>query len=216
MSIVAVSGQAISDNILNHSISKQMYSFPKTKRFHEMKKCSSATFLYNIPNKMSKRKAFIGYGSKVDFTNMNKTNTPYYKITRIFDGKQQMTPDAPKYTFGLGRNYFQKVVINKKISKIESISPGPAKYSYLKPFGSFSPKYSVPKNKVKKLSLGEIISPGPAKYKNNLNINPQGLYSLSRFHNSPCNGWSLSKTQRFSYNCNNKYLIKYSSSNTRC
>lgn len=199
MSIVVASGEVISKNILNHSVSKQMYSFPKTQRFKQMRKCTSATFLYNIPNKMSQRKTFIGYGNKHDFTEAKlKTNTPFYQVPRMFEGPH---PEAPKYTFGLGRSYFQKVVVGNKISKIDTISPGPAKYSYLKPFGSFSPKYTVPKNKCKTAGLGRVVSPGPAKYFDNININPEGKYTLSKYSNTPRAGWSLSKIKRFDYNC---------------
>lgn len=201
MSIIVASGQAISDNLLNHSISKQMYTIPKAQRFHEFKKCSSSTFLYNIPDKMSTRKAFIGYGTKSDFTKDKDSNPPFYNIARLFETPH---PTAPKYSFGLGRNYFKKVVVGNEVSNPVNISPGPAQYNYLVPFGKGSSAYTVPKNRSLKAGQGEVISPGPAKYVNNLNINLEGRYTLSRFRNSPMNGWSLSKSQRFKYNC--KYI----------
>lgn len=150
MSIVVASGDVISRNLLNHSSAKQMYTFNKTPRFHALRKCSSATFFYNIPDKMSRRRAYIGYGIKSDFTKSKKTNSPYYEVQRMFEGPrifEGVLNEAPKFSFGLGRNYFQKCVVGGKTSKIETISPGPARYSYLLPFGTFSPKYSVPKNK---------------------------------------------------------------------
>ena len=199
MSLIVATGDPISHHLLNHSKSKQLYTFSKAARFPEIKRsASSATFLYNIPNKMSQRKTFIGYGNKSDFTKFKDTNAPFYQVKRMFETKDD---GVPKYSFGLGRSYFQKVVVGNEISSPESISPGPAQYNYLKPFGNFSPRYTMPKNKVLFAGEGYVDSPGPAKYVNNLNINTKGIYTLSKFKNTPVNGWSLSRTPRFKYNC---------------
>lgn len=201
MSLIVASGDAISNHLLNHSQSKQMYSFGRATRFPEIKRsASSSTFFYNIPDKMSKRKTFIGYGNKSDFTKFKDTNAPFYQVKRMFENRDDGTP---KYSFGLGRSYFQKTVVGNSVSNVDSISPGPAKYNYLRPFGSFSPKYTMPKNKVLFAGEGYVDSPGPAKYTNNLIINDLGKYTLSKFKNSPRNGWSLSRSQRFKYNCKN-------------
>lgn len=198
MSIVVASGEAISKNLLNHSSSKQMYSFPRTPRFLTLKKCSSATFFYNIPESLSDRKAALGYGNKKDFTKTKKTNTPYYMVPRIFEAHQG--EGTPKYSFGLGRNYFEKVVVgNGKMSTSETISPGPGRYNFLKPFGNFSYKYSIPKNAIKTAGLGKVVSPGPANYSDPLKLNPQGKYSSSKFRNTRASGWSLSRLNRFNY-----------------
>lgn len=198
MSIIVASGDAISKNLLNHSSSKQMYTFSKTPRFKEFKKSSSASFFYDIPAKVSTRKAFIGYGTKSDFTKDKDTNAPFYHVPRIFEGPH---PTAPKYSFGLGRNYFKKVVVEGEISNPVSCSPGPAQYNYLKPFGSTAPKYSVPKNSILTAGQGKVVSPGPARYYDNININPEGRYTLSKFPNSSRTGWSLSRSTRFRYFC---------------
>lgn len=205
MSIIVASGDVISKNLLNHSSAKQMYTFSKTPRFQELKKSSSSSFFYNIPPQVSTRKAFIGYGNKSDFTKDKDTNAPFYQVPRIFEGPH---PTAPKYSFGLGRNYFQKCVVEGEISTPVSCSPGPAQYNYLKPFGSTALKYSVPKNTLLTAGLGKVVSPGPARYVNNLNINPEGRYPYSRFVNSRRTGWSLSKSARFKYFCN-FYLFNF-------
>ena len=214
MSIIVASGQTISNHLQNHSVSKQMYSFPKAPRFHSLKKCSSATFLYNIPNMMSTRKTYIGYGNKSDFTKGSNGNAPHYNVARLFEGPH---PDAPKYTFGIARDFYKKVVVGNEISMPEKIAPGPGKYSYLKPFGSQAPKYTMNKRYPFKTHDGDINSPGPAKYYNNININPDGKYTLSRYSNTPRSGWSLSRVQRFKYDCKLYiYIIHYyRSTNTR-
>ena len=202
MSVIVASGQSISNNLLNHSLSKQMYSFPKSKRFQTLKKSSSETFLYDIPTMMSKRKAYIGYGKKYDFTKGKDSNPPYYNIARIFETPH---PTAPKYTFGIARDYYKKVVVGNEVSTPQKVSPGPARYSYLKPFGSEAPKYTMNKRYPLKALMGRVNSPGPARYSNNLSINVDGKYSLSKYANTPRAGWSLSKVKRFKYDC--KILI---------
>lgn len=201
MSIIVASGQTISNNLQNTSKSKQMFSFPKQRRFHELKKCTSATFLYDIPDKMSKRKAYIGYGMKSDFTRGRDYNTPHYNVARLFDGPH---PDAPKYTFGIARDYYKRVVVGNDISNPEKIAPGPGKYSYLKPFGSQSPKYTMMKRYPFQGYNNSVNTPGPAKYVNNITINPEGKYTLSKYANTRRAGWSLSKIERFKYDC--KYI----------
>ena len=197
MSVIVSSGEAISNSILNHSCSKQMYSFPKTVRFHALKRCTSATFLYNIPNKMSTRKAYIGYGKKSDFTKGNPYNVGYHNVSISFYSPKK---NAPKYTFGISRDFYKKVVVNNQLPPGTSTTPGPNKYTYTKPFGSQAPKYTIVKRYPTPQLQGRVNSPGPAKYKNNLNINPNGRYTLSSFTNTPRSAWGLSKVNRFNYN----------------
>lgn len=202
MSVVVASGEAISNNILNHSVSKQMYSFPKAPRFRELKKSSSSTWFYNIPNMMSTRKTFIGYGEKFDFTKTKRYNVQLYDVSRVNDS---LHPTSPKYSFGLGRDFYKKAVISKENLTPDKVSPGPAKYNFSTKFGEEAPKYTMRKRYPLKMLQGKKGSPGPARYNNNININPEGRYTLSKFLNSPRAGWSLSKSKRFDYNC--KFFI---------
>ena len=76
MSIIVSSPEQICKSQLNTSKSKQLYSFPKSRRFKEYTRplCDS---IYNIPDKFSKRKAAFGYGDKTDFTkDRQKTPAP--------------------------------------------------------------------------------------------------------------------------------------------
>ena len=200
MSITVLSGQGISNHSLNHSVSKQMYSFPKSPRFRVINKSSSATFLYNIPSKVSQRKTFIGYGTKSDFTKIVPSNAHFYNIVREFDNVDHPYIDFknnPHYSFGLSKEHMLKRVINGKTSEIKKESPGPAEYNYLKPFGSFSPKYSMGLRFNSKNLTSNYVTPGPAKYKNNLVLNKRGHYFLSNFHNSTL--YSIGKEKRFNY-----------------
>ena len=198
MSITVLSGQGISNHSLNHSLSKQMYSFPKSPRFRELNKSSSATFFYNIPSKASQRKTFIGYGTKSDFTKIVPLNAHYYNIVREFDNVDHPYIDFknnPHYSFGLSKEHMLKRVINGKTSEIKLPIPGPGKYNFLKPFGSFSPRFSMGVKLKSREFNGNSNSPGPARYKNNIILNNKGSYFLSNFPNSSL--YSIGKEKRF-------------------
>lgn len=194
MSIIVVSGETISKNLQNSSKSKQMYSFPKSKRFIIDTKNSSRTFYYNLPVVTSKRATSIGYGKKSDFTKGTKWNAPFHEVPRLFEDKKD---GSPKYTFGLSRDYFKKMVVNDTITMPETVAPGVGKYNINKPFGSEAPKYSMVK-RYPTLELGDTVkNPGPGKYNDNITINSYGKFPLSKFSNTARTGWSLSKVPRF-------------------
>ncbi len=198
MLITVLQGQAISNHPLNTSHAKQMYSFPKSPRFKELNKSNSATFIYNLPSSISQRKAFIGYGNKSDFTKYQKSIDHIYNIVREFDDVNHSYieyKNAPHYSFGLSKDHMLKRVINGKTSEIKIPIPGPGKYNPLKPFGSFSPSFSMGVKLKSKEFNGNSNSPGPARYKNNLILNNKGSYSLSNFPNSRV--FSMGKEKRF-------------------
>ena len=104
MSVIIAQGESISKSPLNTSTSKQMYSFPKTKRFMNFKS-SSCDHFYNLPDIRSKREAGIGIGPKSDFTK-TKNSVPYYNLPTDFD---QKNPHSPRFTFGISRKFYEKV-----------------------------------------------------------------------------------------------------------
>ena len=154
---VDIIGQQISNHSLNHSISKQMYTFPKSKRFSNgLKSCSSTTFYYNLPKVASMRATSLGFGTKSDFTKAKNYNPPFYHIHRLFD----YNDGSPHYSFGVSRH----------LNRSSDISPGPGKYNTSKPFGSDAPKYSIEKKyPVISYSILENV-PGPGTYNNGSKI----------------------------------------------
>ena len=198
MLVTFLQGEAISNHVLNQSHSKQMYSFPKSPRFKVLNKSSSSTFIYNLPSSISKRKAFIGYGKKSDFTKEQKSIDHIYNIVREFDDVNHSYieyKNAPHYSFGLSKEHMLKRVINGKTSEIKLPIPGPGKYNFLKPFGSFSPRFSMGVKLKSREFNGNSNSPGPARYKNNIILNNKGSYFLSNFPNSSL--YSMGKEKRF-------------------
>jgi hypothetical protein len=179
---VDIVGQQICNHTLNHSISKQMYTFPKSKRFSNgLKSSSSITFFYNLPKVACMRATSLGFGSKSDFTKSKNYNPPFYHINRLFE----YNDGSPHYSFGLSRH------LNKSTS---DISPGPGKYNTSKPFGSDAPKFSIEKKyPLKSYSILENV-PGPGTYNNSSKI--FGKYVLSNIKNSSSVGFTHEKRFR--------------------
>jgi len=116
MSITLSTAQQISNSQLNTSKSKQLYSFPKSKRFNDLKKpiCDQ---IYEIPSSISKRKAAFGYGTKSDFTKGKNTGPApgHYEIMNQFDnnlGKRKGWFFGESREKMPGAGIFQKSQIN--------------------------------------------------------------------------------------------------------
>ena len=102
-------------------------------------KCRNSNF-YTLPEVKSKRAAAFGYGTKYDFTKENKDKSQvFYNTSKGFNPESS---HAPKYSFGISRNFFDKVYYESN-KMIDKNVPGPAKYLTYKPFGSEAPKYSM-------------------------------------------------------------------------
>jgi hypothetical protein len=63
---------------------------------------------YNVPTKLSNRSTSLGYGTKYDFTKLLKNSAPFYNIKSDFDPK---SPHSPRFTFGISREFYEKVII---------------------------------------------------------------------------------------------------------
>ena len=201
--------QKIVDDMINHSSSKQMYSFPKAKRFPRRYSLDfKSQSYYNLPSELSKRKTSLGFGKKYNIIQMspNNENALFY-ISRYYsfsNFKLSKFYESPKYSFGL-KNY--NIDPLKK-----NTNPGPNKYYIRNKLGTGVPKYSFRK-KLIYYNYNNNKNIGPGKYKN-IQMNDKGKYPLSQFENIKQVGWSLSKTPKFfSINKNNfpgvgKYDIK--------
>lgn len=187
-------GDAISKSPLNHSKSKQLYSFNRAPRFSDPSKKTDYP-MYNLTSWRNNRSTSLGYGTKYDFTKESKDKCGvFYNVAKDMDPK---TSAAPAYSFGLGREYFSKVHYDT-VKNLDMKVPGPGIYNYLKPFGHGSPKFSLsfrPENIEMKARSKE---PGPGEYKH-MNMNPKGAYPLSQYHNTPGINFSNYTEKRFNY-----------------
>jgi hypothetical protein len=159
MSIIIESGEKVTKSTINNSPSKMMYSFPKTMRFQEKQELKVYNF-YQIPDLKSTRSTSLGFGSKYDFTSNKLINkAPYYNIPSDFDSKK---PHSPAHTFGISREFYEKVY--DKNSKIYDKSiPGPGRYNYVKPAGSDTLKFSLFGRREIKDQIIKQNVPGPGE-----------------------------------------------------
>ena len=193
-------GDPISKSPLNHSYSKQMYSFPKDQRFRMKKPNRNDTF-YNLPDEKSHRATSIGFGTKYDFTKEHKDKSQtFYNIAKDFDPKKS---NAPAYTFGIARSFYDKVYCDAN-KMLDKNVPGPGLYTITRPFGYEASKYTM-------VGKGEDLQrkkakndPGPGQYKI-VQMNKEGIYPLSRFRNTAGITFGVSKEKRFSYNSKDKF-----------
>jgi hypothetical protein len=113
-------------------------------------------------------------------------------------------PNAPSYSFGIARNYYEKVFCDSNVQHERNV-PSPGKYNVLKGFGAEAPKYSLyGRNKDRKSESAKI--PGPGEYKA-ITTNPLGKFPFSNIKNTTNIIWGSSKEKRFNYTCN-IFLIK--------
>jgi hypothetical protein len=166
-----------------------MYSFGKAQRFPSIGRNLGGTFFYNLPEVRMKRSTSIGYGNKYDFTLDAKSKSPvFYNYKSDFDPKN---PNGPQYSFGLGRDRMYK--------SFDMAGPGPAKYNTLKPFGSNGIKYSMRIKLKKSSSTDNLGSPGPGAYSIITKINPDGIFTVSKYENVHPVEFSKDKSKRFNY-----------------
>ena len=192
-------GQRISNYVQNRSTSKQMYTFSKAKRFPTPP--SNAPQMYNFPSMLSTRSTSFGYGIKYDITTLNnnkerlKIRVPYYTIPK---DKLSHHSSSPKYTFGLSREAFSKVVIENQLSMPNILSPGPAVYDTRNKPGHDGPSYSFGEKIIFKGKGYRLNIPGPGKYdSSSIEINKQGKYPISTYSNTKQVNWSKAKEERF-------------------
>lgn len=196
MSVILKAGMAISRAQTNCSTAKQMYSFPKAARFPTFKTFQSQNDFYDLPSTKSKRFTTLGYGNKSDFTLGDKTSkSELYNHGSDFDPAK---PHGPKYSFSNGRDKYASVYIST-VKMVDKSVPGPAKYSYLKPFGHEGPKYTIKgknENPPTRKEKPKGPPPGPNSYNNIIKMNTTGKYFLSRVPNVNSIKMQFDKTKR--------------------
>ncbi len=199
MSVIVASGEAISNSPLNHSKTKQMFSFSKAERFPKIKTNCEGAF-YDLPEVRSKRFTTFGKGTKYDFTLLSKG-----KSQQIYNSKSdfdQDHPHSPRYTFGVGRDKYTKVFCEAN-KMLDMNVPGPGKYDYLKPFGSDAFKFTMRSRNTPTAATSRAgamcLSPGPGTYNVTIKINENGKYPVSSISNVPQINIGADKTKRSDY-----------------
>lgn len=197
MSVIVAAGAAISKSCLNNSRTKQMYSFSKAERFPKPRPLGKSPEpastdpdklpkeMYDIPSTKMTRFTKFGYGNRSDFTKGSKNNKSEFVMFRSDFDKEH--PHGPKYTFGVGRDKYNKVYIESN-KNIDMTVPGPGKYYNPPPFGKGGISYSFrgkpePKKEIIKRREEKFPQPGPGEYPVCVQINPTGKYVVSGISN---------------------------------
>jgi hypothetical protein len=193
------SRERIVNHVENNSPSKFMFSFGKASRFPKLSRMTYSDKFYDLPSTRMNRTTTLGFGTKYDFTKINK-GTEFLYLKRDSDKGNYI---GPQYSFGLSREKFKRVVC-PGINIIDLNIPGPGKYNIRKKIGENTPKYSIGE----KLKLFSFLNknnhnPGPANYSPKTNLNKEGKYILSRLRNIKSSSFGLDKEKRFVKTNNN-------------
>ena len=191
--------------IINNSTSKEMFSFPTTKRFPDFIRDDSP-FFYNIPTTITKRSTSFGFGTKVAFPDNNKYPGPgaYDQLLKINKKGRYIISELPnsiQNTFGSE--------IRFKNNSTNTETPAPNAYnpeSLIKGNGIiYNSRYKTKLGKSmgqRLRKIGEkLITPGPGSY-DHMNMNLEGKYPSSTLSNSILNKFGNEK--RFIYSKGNE------------
>ncbi|KAL4438449.1 hypothetical protein ABPG74_009488 [Tetrahymena malaccensis] len=179
MSITASNCYEISNSPLNLSKSKQLYSFPKDKRFRDSsaKMCDS---FYDLPSTKDHRSTSFGYGKKSDLSGLSASPAPNkYNIAGEFENSKEKHRG---YSLGLGRNNINfGSMFNPKS---EGNKPGPGTYKVNSTLSniSFSMRAKTPGQDEKNTNRKDC--PGPGTYTNPLSMSANGKYPHSKYKNT--------------------------------
>ena len=196
MSIQLYTQEQIVNHLENASPTKFMYSFSRAERFPALKRRGKTDTFYTLPSVRMNRTCGFGYGTKSDFTTNKNNRTEFVSIKRDFDVGNQR---GLKYSFGLGRDSFEKAYC-QGYKNVDKNIPGPGKYNVIKELGADAPKYSLHEKCGDKGWTNKYMNnPGPGTYQPIIRINSEGKYPLSTISNIKVSNFGLSHTNRWNY-----------------
>ena len=159
MSVIVASGLQICNSMVNHSRSKQMFSFSKAERFpktkiEELPQDEEKRKVYKVsyvPDTKSKRCTTFGFGNRYDFTRgamvNNKKAKEHTKEASV--SKQEYDPkeivivkSTPAYSFGVGRDRVIGGIFSKMNIKIKENNEDDDYKPKERKFGEDGIKYS--------------------------------------------------------------------------
>ena len=193
--------QQVCDAPWNHSLAKQLYSFPKAIRFNQLKP-NNRPIAYELPSTQMKRTTTMGWGERSDFTKGRRPPI-FYKVKRDFD---EGTTIGPQFSLGQSREVYRKVYIPNSI-QADSCVPGPGTYNIKETLGEENPQYSMAPKTYVDDNKGRRGFPGPGTYENKLEINSDGQVPVSTIENTRTINFSLYKDKRFNYKCKFYYFF---------
>ena len=180
--------------------------------------------IYKLPSTLSQRKTTFGYGKKSDFTKGgNYCKEACYNPGTDFDPKN---PHGPKYSFTQAPRSGKKKIEkkkkegeeneekkdNKKEALVDPDGPSPARYNYLKPFGSDAPKVSMKGHRESQLKKNDKKEGEESEKKEEdklpkltkvtIQITTSGIYPVSQIPNVHSIKMEKDKSRRTKFEAN--------------
>jgi len=204
MSVIVSTADEINKSPLNTSPSKQLYSFPKTKRFIIPNSKNNPNIAYNLPSTRSRRSASFGYGKRYNFAKNNGSPSPTsYNSTSQF----KKIPGAKAFSFGVARGAYSKVYLKgHKAPEMARDVPGPGAYNneLWNSVGKTGKAYTLrPRTGSMGIRVSSKDIPGPGSYEAKSSITSRGTQFLSKFKSSGATTFNPPSSKRFNNN-NNK------------
>lgn len=198
MSITVSSPEEINKSPLNTSPSKQLFSFPKGKRFIIPNSKQNQNVAYNLPTTKSRRSASFGYGKRYNFARNNGSPSPtsYNSNTQF-----KKNPSAKAFSFGIAREAYSKVYLKgHKGPEMARDIPGPGSYNneLWNSVGKTGKSYTLrPRTGNVGIRAGSKGIPGPGSYEFKNSINPRGSQFISKFKSSGATTFNPPSSKRF-------------------
>lgn len=203
MSVLISTCYDINRSCTNNSLTKHLYTFPKSRRFDNNETITSHIVPGDIKDNKSKfRGASIGYGKKYDYFTRNVKNKSdkFYLLKSDFDQGGRKT-ENPSYSFGKKANYKKLYDENIKFN-YHPDQPGPGSYKLKDSFGN--PSYSFGG---RNFIYGKKPNfPGSGTY-NHDQLNLEGKYVLSKDKSVSKCTFGSSQSPRFSEVIKRKSLV---------
>eukprot|EP01016_Furgasonia_blochmanni_P051855 TRINITY_DN8212_c0_g4_i1.p1 TRINITY_DN8212_c0_g4~~TRINITY_DN8212_c0_g4_i1.p1 ORF type:complete len:273 (+),score=-0.24 TRINITY_DN8212_c0_g4_i1:85-903(+) len=187
MSVVISTPDQIAKSPLNTSTSKQLYSFPKARRFNSVDKATCPQAFYDLPPVKTKRTTGFGYGYKSDFTK----GIPLTPAPDRYVLPSEFSPERAKEkgrTIGTGRE-----ALAGSMAVIGKDSPGPGAYPVNRNLGHIS--FSLRGRTNNSLFQDPTKAPGPGAYDHIPTIG-RGKIFVSKYKNLGGSTISPSKISR--------------------
>ena len=196
MSVLISNCYEINKSNTNNSTSKQLWSFPRSRRFDVSSNLTSNILYSDVKNNQSQyRGASIGYGKRYDYFNRNSKNKSdkFYNYKTDFDiSSGNNASGSPSYSFGRKIYNIDKIYDKNVKTNIDPLQPGPGSYKIKD--DNNKPKYSFGGRNLIYSKKGNF--PGSGAY-NHDPMKYTGKYILSKNPNINQASFGSSKSPRF-------------------
>merc|ERR1712100_714556 len=165
----------------NTSVSKQLYSFSRTKRFGGTNKSLCSQICYDVKPMKSRRAASIGYGKKYDFSKQGNSGNPAptnYAQPSIFDRNKRKNIGK---TFGVSRERMKAT----GAMVLKSGLPGPGQYSQSVNFKNLRDSIRAKTHNPYSYTTAREV-PGPGQYNMISGVSTDGKQYWSKYKSSRC------------------------------